>query len=292
MSDANRKVKVAALSIISNSVLIILKVIAGILSGSISVISEVIHSSMDLVASIIAFFSVKVSSKPPDKDHPYGHGKIENVSGVTEGILIFIAAFLIIKEAIAKIASPVEIEGTTISIMVMVISALINIAVSRKLYKVAKEEDSVALEADALHLKTDVYTSLGVGLGLLLIKLTGIYILDPIVGIMVALLIVKEAMSLCKGAFYPLLDTKLSDEEEEKIKDIINQHRDQIISYHKLKTRKSGKMKYIEFHMLVDKNQSVEEAHDLTEDLEKHIEQSISNTITNIHVEPDTKLIR
>lgn len=286
MGDANRKVKVAALSIISNVTLILLKVTAGILSGSVSIISEAIHSGMDLLAAIITFFSVRLSSKPADKGHPYGHGKIENVSGVVEALLIFAAAFFIIKAAVEKMMHPGEMGETAVAVGVMMISAAANAIVSKKLYKVAKEEDSVALEADALHLKTDVYTSLGVGAGLVLIKLTGLFILDPIVAILVALLIIKEAWSLCRNAFCPLLDTKLSDEEEEKIKTIISGYKGKVVDYHKLRTRKSGNMKYIDFHMLVDEGLSVGEAHGLSEELEKDIEEAIKNTNVNIHIEP------
>ena len=198
MSTTDRKVKVAFLSIISNTVLIIFKLIAGFLSGSVSIISEAIHSGMDLIASIVAFFSVKMSSKPADKKHPYGHGKIENISALIEGVLIFVAAAMIIIEAIKKMKEPSELENTTIAVMVMFVSALTNFMVSRKLYKVGKEEDSMALEADALHLKTDIYTSLGVGIGILLIKLTGINILDSIVAIIVAFIIIKEAWNFAK----------------------------------------------------------------------------------------------
>ena len=160
----NAKVKIARLSIISNTLLIIMKLAAGILSGSVSIISEAIHSSMDLVAAIIAFFSVKVSDNPPDSRHPYGHGKIENISGVIEAILIFIAAIWIIVEAVKKLlGEKIELDSIAIGSAVMIVSAIVNIIVSRRLYKVARETNSVALEADALHLKTDVYTSAGCG---------------------------------------------------------------------------------------------------------------------------------
>ncbi|HEY5537091.1 MAG TPA: cation diffusion facilitator family transporter, partial [Acetobacterium sp.] len=200
MKKFDRKSRVALLSIGSNTMLIILKVVAGILSGSVSIISEAIHSSMDLMASCVAFFSVRTSSKPADRDHPYGHGKIENLSGIVEGVLIFIAAGLIIFEAVKKISEPVEIEAAGIAIAVMLTAAVVNFFVSRILYKVGKEEDSMALEADALHLKTDIYTSLGVAAGIILIKLTGILVLDSIVAILVALLIIKEAWVLCRNA--------------------------------------------------------------------------------------------
>lgn len=286
MYKKNRKVKVAAISVISNSVLIILKVIAGILSGSVSIISEAIHSGMDLAAAIIAFFSVRLSSKPADENHPYGHGKIENISGVVEGLLIFIAAFLIIKEAVMKIMHPSPINEAFIAIAVMTFSAIVNAFVSRTLYMVAKEEESVALEADALHLKTDVYTSLGVGVGLLSIKLTGITFLDPVVAILVALLIIKEAWHLCKNAFSPLLDSRLSEEEEGKIREVIAKYKESIVDYHKLRTRKVGNIKYIDFHLLVDKDLTVYESHQLSEELEKALELTLQNTNVNIHIEP------
>lgn len=286
METQSKKTRVALLSICSNIILIILKVIAGIMSGSVSIISEAIHSSMDLAAAIIAFFSVRLSSKPADKSHPYGHGKIENISGVIEGLLIFVAAFLIIKGAVSKIIYTEEVAETSIGIVVMIIASLANIFVSRTLYKVAKAEDSVALEADALHLMTDVYTSAGVAVGLILIKLTGISILDPIVAILVALLIIKEAWSLCHHAFSPLLDASLSDEEQQQIKDLLQKYYGQIKDYHKLRTRKSGNLRYIDFHMLVDGDLTVRESHKLTQIIEEELEKIMHNTSVNIHIEP------
>lgn len=289
MFTADRKVKVAFISIMSNTTLIIFKIIAGMLSGSVSIISEAIHSGMDLLASIVAFLSVRQSSKPADKKHPYGHGKIENISGMAEGILIFIAAGMIIIEAFKKIFEPAEIEQAAIAIAVMIVSALVNFVVSRKLYKVSKEEDSMALEADALHLKTDIYTSLGVGIGILLIKITGLIILDSIVAIIVALLIIKEAWGLSKSAFDYLLDARMSDEEEAEIEKVIKEHNNQFIDYHKLKTRKSGNMKYIDFHVTVAPNFTVEEMHDIIGKLKKDMNEKIKNTEINIHIDPYKK---
>lgn len=287
MSSSNTKVKVAMLSVISNTTLIILKIIAGLLSGSVSIISEAIHSGMDLAASAIALFSVKVSSKPADKDHPYGHGKVENISGVVEGLLIFVAAFLIIKGAIGKIINPAELSETYIGIVVMAISAIINMIVSRILYKTAKKEDSVALEADALHLKTDVYTSAGVAAGLVLIKITGITIFDPITAILVALLIVKEAWSLCRHAFSPLIDTSLTEDEQKDIRKVLDTYNGKIKEFHKLRTRKSGNIKYIDFHLVVDGSTTVEEAHILSDEIQRELEHKIKNTNVHIHIEPE-----
>jgi cation diffusion facilitator family transporter len=286
MDDSSIKTRVAILSVVSNTFLILLKAIAGILSGSVSIISEAIHSGMDLIAAVIAFFSVRISAKPADRDHPYGHGKVENVSGVVEGLLILVAAVIIIWEAIKKIINPTHIGETNIALVVMFISAAVNFFVSGKLYKVAKQVDSVALEADALHLKTDIYTSLGVGIGIVLIKFTGKAILDPIVAILVALLILKEAISLIWNAYCPLLDTKLSDSDEEKIKSIINCYKNEIIDFHALRTRKSGSIKYIDFHMTVNKDLSVEQSHELSDRIESDLEDVLKNTNVSIHIEP------
>lgn len=289
MGSWDRKTRIALISVISNTTLIILKVVAGILSGSVSIISEAIHSSMDLVASIIALFSVRQSSKPADKDHPYGHGKIENISAIAEGLLIFVAAALIIKEAIEKISHPAAIEQAFLGIAVMLGASAVNVLVSRKLYQVSQEEDSMALEADALHLKTDVYTSLGVAAGLLLIKLTGILILDPIVAILVALLIIKEAWELCSNAVNFLLDTRLTDAEEEKIIGIINNYSDRFEDFHKLKTRKSGNMKHIDFHLTVAPDLTVHEIHELIGNLKKDMWNAFKNTRVSVHVDPYRK---
>src|SRR5665647_23190 len=191
-----KKVSIARLSIVSNTLLIIIKLAVGLISGSVSIISEAIHSSMDLVAAIIAFLSVRVSDNPPDSRHPYGHGKIENISGVIEALLIFIASIWIIIEAVKKLfGGKIELESIGLGSLVMLISAIVNIIVSRRLYKVARATNSVALEADALHLKTDVYTSMGVAVGLGLIIITGINWLDPLIAMFVALFIIKEAVS-------------------------------------------------------------------------------------------------
>lgn len=291
MQGLDRKSKFALLSICSNTLLIIFKVVAGILSGSVSIISEAIHSGMDLVASIVAFLSVRGSAKPADKDHPYGHGKIENISGIVEGVLIFIAAGMIIVEAAKKLFEPAEIDAAFIAMAVMLIAAAVNFFVSKQLYIVAKEEDSMALEADALHLKTDVYTSLGVGFGILLIKLTGFAMLDSIVAILVALLIIKEAWELCKNALEHLIDVRLTDEEEKEIDEIINKvMRDcgqQLIDYHKLKTRKAGNKRHIDFHITLNPNLTVKEAHDIVGCLKKEINSKLSNSRVNVHIDPE-----
>ncbi len=279
----NKKTNIARLSVLSNTLLIFLKLTVGMISGSVSIISEAIHSFMDLLAAIIAFFSVRVSDKPADENHPYGHGKIENISGVIEAVLIFFAAGWIIFEAAKKLSGNEKLESLGLASFVMFISAGINVYVSRKLYKVAKETDSIALEADALHLKTDVFTSLGVGLGLLLIWLTGWHFFDPIIAILVALLIIKESYNLLKKAYSPLLDTSLSEKELEIINEILVENN---VQFHNLKTRKAGSYKFVEFHIEMLPETLLNEVHRKCDLIEASLKEKIKYLDVQIHVEP------
>jgi cation diffusion facilitator family transporter len=280
----NAKVSIARLSIISNTLLIIMKLAAGILSGSVSIISEAIHSSMDLVAAIITFFSVRVSDNPPDSRHPYGHGKIENISGVIEAILIFIAAIWIIIEAVKKLlGDKIELDSIAIGSAVMIVSAVVNYIVSRKLYKVARETNSVALEADALHLKTDVYTSFGVATGLGLIMVTKINWLDPLVAIIVAMFIIKESFELLRRAFTPLLDTAWGEKEILELEDTL---RNMDVNYHDLRTRHAGNYRFIDLHIQIPEDISVGNAHKYCDKIENELTSNYENLTVTIHVEP------
>ncbi len=208
------KPKAAAISIVSNSLLILLKIVAGVLTGSISLIAEAIHSVTDLVAAIIAFISVRISDRPADDRHPFGHGKAENISGVVEGVLIFIAAGIIIYQGIERLIVGATLELLEIGIGIMAVSIVVNVLVSRNLLKVSRATDSLALEADARHLTTDVVTMVGVLIGLVIIRVTGLNILDPIIAILVALLIMKTAYDITKKSFGGLMDVGLPKTEE------------------------------------------------------------------------------
>jgi cation diffusion facilitator family transporter len=269
-----------------------MKMVVGIMGGSVSILSETIHSSIDLIAALIAFFSVSKSDSLPDKDHPFGHGKVENISGVIEAILILVASILIVVEAIKKIITPHVIESIGIGFVVMFVSAFVNFLVSRRLYKVAQEEHSVALEADALHLKADVITSLGVGLGLCAIWVAGLFglnlsFLDPVIAIAVAAFITKEAIVMLLKAFWPLIDTSLPDEDCAVINLAIAKFHPGNGQYHQLRTRKSGKHRHIDFHLNLPANMSVEQAHIACDAIEREIETRLSHTIVVIHVEPE-----
>jgi len=298
MKTTKKKIRAARISIYSNSSLILMKIAAGLLSGSVSIISEAIHSSLDLLASFIAYIAVRISDKPADKEHPFGHGKYENVSGVVEALLIFAAAIWIIYEAVNKLFNgehSIPQNGLIWGIAVMFISGLVNLMVSRYLYRVAHETDSVALEADALHLKTDVYTSWGVSIGLSLIYFTGFYWMDPIIAIMVALFILFEAYEMLVKAFNPLLDSAISDKE---IKKIINSIEDNILctyNYSELKTRKAGHINHIQFKLCTVGHTRLDEACKARNILREKILDSIPNSEVIVVLEateftPDTPI--
>jgi len=277
------KTRTARLSVLSNSLLIIMKIMVGIFTGSVSIISEAIHSAIDMVAAVIAFFAVKISGNPADERHPFGHGKVENVSGVIEALLIFAAAAWIVYEAMDRFIHPGETEALGLGVLVMVISAVVNIFVSRRLYKVARLTDSVALEADALHLKTDVITSAGVALGLALIWITGWHILDPLIALLVALVIIYESWMLLRRAFFPLLDTALSQSEMEKLTAILDEMK---VEYHDLRARAAGHQRFVEFHLDVQGQETIETIHRKCDLIEQRLESEFRDISVIIHPEP------
>ncbi len=277
---------VARLSIYSNTSLLIMKLAAGFFMGSISVLSEALHSGIDLLAALIANYSVRKAGKPADETHKFGHGKFENVSGTVEALLIFAAAIIILFKAGEKIPTGSKVEFIGAGIVIMGISAVTNFIVSRKIMKVARKAESIALEADAYHLTTDVYTSVAVFIGLVLIQLTGNPIFDPVLAIIVALIILKASYDLTKRSVAGIMDVKLSDKEENIIKSIIAEHYSEYTSYHNLRSRMSGAERFVDLHLVVPKNEHVAEAHELCNHLEKDIKEKIPNLSILIHIEP------
>jgi cation diffusion facilitator family transporter len=288
-----RKAAVAILSVASNSVLILMKIVVGLAIGSVAVISEAIHSGVDLVAALIALFAVRKASEAADDRHPYGHGKFENVSGTIEAVLIFFAAIWIIFSAIRKLMKPQELETPSWGVLVMLVSAIVNTIVSQRLFKVGRQTDSVALQADAWHLRTDVYTSLGVMLGLLVIWIGGHFWkgahlgwIDPVVAIVVALMIFKAAYDLTKQAARDLLDVSLPDTDVQWIPGFVLEKWPQVRSFHRLRTRKAGSNRFIDFHLAVDDAMSVREAHALGDEIVMAIKERLPESRVHIHVEP------
>jgi len=280
------KENAAKLSIASVSLLIIIKVVASIITGSISIRADAVHSALDLIAAVTTFIGVRVSGRPADEQHPFGHGKAENISSTVVAVLIFAAGGIIIYTAVNRLIVGAPLKSLGIGIYITVGAIVINILISRYLAKVARATDSLALAADARHLFSDVLSSVAVLVGLIVVRLTGLNILDSIIALLVALLILKVGYDTLRKSFGGLVDVRLPKMEEVEIKSCIVEHYSEVVSFHKLRTRKAGSQRYIDLHLVMPKNASVEEAHKMCDHLEQDIENRLRHTSVTIHVEP------
>ncbi len=267
----NKRTGAVTLSVISNTVLILLKIAIGLYTGSVSIISEAIHSSTDLLAALIAFFAIRTAARPADANHPYGHGKAESLAAAFEALLIVAAAILIIYEATNRLIHGAEIQNVEWGIAVMAFSSAANFVVSRHLFRVAKRTESPALAADAWHLATDLYTALGVGIGLLIVRLTGVKAFDPLVAIFVALFILKAAWDITRGAIADLMDESLSEEEENKVRAVLEANKEKYSRVRVMRSRRGGGTRRIYIALEFPPSVSMSDAHSITEQLEQEI---------------------
>ena len=285
--DTKKKL-VAGLSITSNVILTVLKIVVGVISGSISIVSEAIHSASDLFASVLTLFSVIKSSRPADDEHPYGHGKYEDMAGFIEGLLIVLASLFIIWESAKKIILNTNMEPENhLGIAVMLVAVVMNIIVSYLLFKVAKESNSVSLYADGEHLRTDVYSSLGVLFGLILIKITGHSALDSVIAILIAVVIFKAGYVIIRRTMNNLLDRSLPECDIAKIKQIIEAHSDIVkLKEHGIKARQVGPTKDIDLIVQFPRETTIYECHKICDDLEHHFKTLYKGCTISIHAEP------
>lgn len=287
MTDADLlKRKTAWLSIASNSTLVVLKLIVGLYVGAVSLVSEAMHSGVDLIAAAIAFWAVRKAVTPPDKEHDYGHGKFENLSSAIEALLIVLTALFIIYEAVNKFNTPVDPEFLQYGIYIMMISIGINLAVSQRLIYVARKTGSQALEADGLHLRADVWTSVGVLVGLAGMKIFGFLWLDPVIAIVVALIIFRAGYKMVVESARELTDSSLSPEEERVIGNLLLKN-ESVKGFHCLRTRRSGSEKLLDVHVTFDENMTLAQVHAACDDVENQIKEKLGGDVDiTIHAEP------
>jgi cation diffusion facilitator family transporter len=276
----------ARLAIVAVSLLIAMKVAASIVTGSIAIRADAVHSVIDLFGVIIGYTAIRISRRPADTGHPFGHGKAENIAGVVIPILIFIAAAIIAYQAVTRLISGGVVAMVPLGIYVTAAAIVINLLVSWYSLRVARATDSLALEATARDLLADVFSSAAVLVGLVLVQFTGITVLDPIVALLVAVLIGRTAYITLRKSLGGLMDVKLPQAEEDEIVAVIKKHGDLIAGFHKIRTRKAGSQRYIDFHLVVSRDLSVERAHRLCDQLEQEIEERLSDASVTIHVEP------
>jgi len=266
--------------------LIALKITVAVLTGSISISAQAMDSFLDLFAVIVTLFAVRMAIVPADEEHPFGHGKVEGIAAGTQAGLIVGAAGFIIYSAVRRIIMGTTLELTEAGIGVMVVSIIASVFLSRHLIKVARTTGSVALEASARNINADIYSAAGVLLALVAIRFTGLNMIDPIIAIVVAVYVLKTAYDVARESIMELVDVRLPKAEEDEIVSCITEYRGQIASFHKIRTRKAGNQRFIDFHLLVPKDTSVEEAHLMCDHLEQDIESRLPNSSVTIHTEP------
>jgi cation diffusion facilitator family transporter len=281
-----KKVKASRISILAISSLIAIKVVASIVTGSIAILADAVHSIIDLSGVIIGYIGVRVSAKPADEEHEFGHGKAENLASSVIAGLIFAAAGIIFYQAVKNLISGAHIGMLTVGIVITAVSIIINVVVSRYAFRVAGATDSLALEATARDMFADVLSSVAVLAGLILVRITGISVLDPIVAMLVAVLIAVTAFLTLKKSVGGLMDRRLPEAEQAAIIDVINEHTTMLAGYHKVRTRKAGSQRFIDFHLLLPKNVTLEEAHRISYHIEGDIRERLADASVVIHLEP------
>jgi cation diffusion facilitator family transporter len=285
------KQRTAALSVMSNSGLILLKVIAGTITGSIAVLTEAVHSSIDLVASIVAFFSVRKAGEPADESHRYGHEKIENLSAAIEGILILVGSAAIAFEAIRRLLGHGTLHTVGLGIAVVALSIVVNVVVSTVIARRARATGSPALEGDAAHLRTDAITSAAVLVGLTLVKVTGQQWIDPAVALLVAAAIVVTGVRLLTRSSRVLVDQALPAAEVDAIRDAIEAFAPRgVVGYHELRTRQAGARRYVDLHVQFRAGTSLENAHRTAHELQDVIARRLAGADVLIHLEPEDRV--
>jgi len=285
-----RKTRAAAFSIASNATLIALKIVAGAITGSIAVITEAVHSATDLIASVVAYFSVRKADEPPDESHPYGHEKVENVAAGIEGMLILVGAGIIIYEAVRRLVDHAGVEKLAVGIAVIGFSVVANVVVSTYLYRQARLTDSPALEADAAHLRTDAFTSAGVLLALVLVEATGFEELDAITALVVAVAIVWAGIQILSRSSRVLVDEALPPDELAAVRVAIDEFgSDEVAGFHKLRARRAGSRRYVDLHVQFRAGTTLERAHELAHELQRAIRARLRGADVLIHLEPDRR---
>ncbi len=278
----------AILSVVSNSLLIVLKVAAGLITGSIAILTEAVHSAIDLVASIIALISVRKADEPADEDHPYGHEKAENVAAGAEAMLILLGAAIIVIEAVRRLFTGSEIDQVGIGMAVIGVSVVANLVVSTYLFRRASALDSPALEGDAAHLRADALTSIAVLVGLGLVEVTGIAAFDSIAALVVAGAIVATGTRLALRSGRVLMDEAPPPDELDRIERVISETRPpEMVGYHKLRARRAGSRRHVDLHVQFRTGTTLEEAHERAHELRDAITAEFTNSDVLIHVEPE-----
>ena len=281
----------ARLSIVSNAALVALKLIAGIVTGSVAIVTEAVHSMIDLIASVVTYFSVRAAEEPADEQHRYGHEKYENAGAAVEGLLILVGSAVIVVESVRHLIQGTEIVSLGFGIAVLALSVVVNVVVSTYLSRRAKATESPALAGDAAHLRTDAATSAGVLGGLLLVAITDATWIDPAIALTIATVIVVAGVRITRRAWAVLVDEALPEHEVQAVRDEVADFAGRgVVGYHKLRTRRAGTQRYVDLHVQFAPGTSLEGAHATAHALQDRICRRLRNVDVLIHLEPADKV--
>ncbi|HUL38678.1 MAG TPA: cation diffusion facilitator family transporter [Methanomassiliicoccales archaeon] len=284
------KQQVAMLAIIGGSLIFSLKLLAFLVTNSVALLSDALESIINIVASIMMLLSIRIAAIPEDQNHRYGHQKAENISAYTEGFLILIAAFLIIGTSISRLFSPIVLSDIDLGLAISLTATGINAMLSYVLLKEARLTGSIAMEGDSKHLLSDVLSSIGVVIGLFIASITGYYVLDPLLALIVAAIIIRMGIGIVRKASTDLMDQSCPEVEKRIV--AIMDGMDGYIEYHDIKTRKNGNNYYAEFHLCVKGETTVRDSHELTDGIEADLRKDFPNIAVNIHVESEEQCCR
>lgn len=277
----------ALLSVVAALLTIALKSVAWWLTGSVGMLSDALESMVNLAAALLALWMLRLSAMPPDEAHPFGRSKAEYFSSGAEGALIVVAAASIVWAALPRLISPQLISMPVIGIVLSAVASGVNLGAARLLLRAGRQYHSIALEADARHLMTDVWTSVGVIVGIVLVAWTGWLRLDPLIALVVAGNILWTGVKLMRRSVTGLLDPAIPEEERAEITRIFTEYtRRYGVAFHALRTRHAGARRFISFHLLVPNAWTVEHAHQLSEEIESRIRSLVPNASTLVHIEP------
>jgi cation diffusion facilitator family transporter len=292
MGSSRLKVRTALLSVLSNTALLLLKIAVGLVTRSVSALAEAAHTAIDLGAALTAWGAVGRAQQPADRGHPYGHGKFESLAAFAEAALLLPTSVMIIYAAVRRLVfHHVELKLPILGAAVMAVSTITNVAVSGRLFRVAHTTDSVALEGDAWHLRTDAYTGAAAFVALAAVALGRVFgirldVLDPIAAIIVALIMGSIAIRLLRRTVTHLADASLPAQEVSRVAALLQEHYPQLLDFHRLRTRKAGSQRHIDLHVMLPPETTVQQAHDLCDHLERDIRAALPETDVVIHVEP------
>lgn len=281
----SKKQRLAAWLLAANAVLTAVKLVAAVLTGAVSMLSEAVHSAADIFASLMAYLGIRAAAVPPDEDHPYGHGKIESLAGFGESIMVFGMAGYVAFESIHRLITPQKIEAVGVGVVVMGVSVVVAFIASAIAKRVGTETHSLALLSNSNHWLLDAVTSVAVLVGLIAYSITGAVWVDPVLGLALSIWMTLGAIKLTRIAFHELIDTVLPESEISQIKEMILATPG-VLGYHRLRTRRSGELRHIDFHVVVPAEWSVVQAHDTADILEKRIETALKPAKAVIHVDP------